>query len=29
MQIDYKEKIIAPAWELIKERKKIKKLNII
>lgn len=28
MQIDYKEKIISPAWELIKERKKIKKLNI-
>lgn len=29
MPIDYKEKIIIPAWELIKERKKIKKLNII
>jgi len=29
MPIDYKEKIITPAWELIRERKKIKKLNII
>lgn len=29
MSIDYKKRVIQPAWELVRERKKIKKLNIV
>lgn len=29
MRIDYKEKVIAPAWELTRENRKVKKLNFV